>query len=69
MEEDNWLCLWGLSVAYSKQEEWHLAIQTLEETVESIKSRSFLVDLTCVTGSIVPLNLFGLSWLDLLTLA
>jgi len=40
MEEDNWLCLWGLTIAYEAHSDWTLAIETLEGVINSIKSKS-----------------------------
>lgn len=38
MKEDNWLCRWGLSIAYGAEKEWALAIETLEDVIQKIRS-------------------------------
>lgn len=38
LKEDNWLCLWSLSVTYGADENWPLAIETLQGVMQSIKN-------------------------------
>ena len=38
LKSDNWLSQWGLAMTYHNQEEWTLALETLEEVKKAIES-------------------------------
>lgn len=42
LDDDNWLCNWGLGLAYADHKQWSLAIETLEAVIESVECESSL---------------------------
>jgi tetratricopeptide (TPR) repeat protein len=44
MKSDNWLSQWGLALTYHKQEEWTLALETLESVKKAIESGEAVED-------------------------